>query len=826
MKGKRFISAVTAIIVMFSGMAFSEYIPFSNSYNEITAVAFSVEESYQSSATYTSSCIIGGLVDLETGSHSESVTKYSDVITRNYAYEQLANNVMEDKGLVITSAMWDTFSKALDGKASAVDSELRQEQVYEAFLMDYLTFSEGSTENSTLLDKAGDFADKTMKYENKIFKKLLDKGIADDEKSLIDLIEKSDSLNDPKVVEAMKELNWEKDLVGYTEVLDDITEVATNAKDYFEVLTKAMALKEVNDERIEFLKSMSEKASDNSAFQTAVDNIIETIESSYGEITLKEGVKTMGAFAWDKCWDSISKNIPYFSTFKTAHEVMNDLFNTDSMAENNIRIIMQYTAGQYAKQVLMSAYIMHSTSGTEEADAAFVEAYKNYLAYQDYSSEWAKDFVEAVPFASSTTVDEWLSDLNSDINYCNKGIEFADKYTEIYNKAVYPSYEWSDGFDANINEYVWYLEPTVEADDINVVTEFGFQENYGHFIESEYHIIEQNNKYGVIDMKGNIIVEPQYSMFSNETNNHFVFSNSDDWYSHDIFCTKSGNINRRNGSECKDCNGWFATTAYEYYGCYDKEQKLFSRMSYAIPSYGNITTGYLQGQNSFGIITDNYFETAQLAKFSDDNETVELYNKFGIVKNGKIVVDFDYDNALTYKYGITAMKKDNIWEYFNENGDVLICTECAEGVTEYYWDNKYSSLNPVILPYLPSYGYIAVNNSQGGGYYDINGNSVISVGNFESVRPVYENMAWVKDKETGLWGVLNIEKTVENSMKDTGDMNQDGKITIADAVLMQKYLLGSCSFSKTQWTLADMNQDGCVDVFDMVVMRKLLIENK
>lgn len=810
MKGKRFISAVTAITMMFSGMAFSEYIPFSNSYNEITAVAFSVEESYPSSAAYTASCIIGGLVDLETGSHSASVTKYSDVITRNYAYEQLANNVMEDKGLVITSAMWDTFSKALDGKASAVDSELRQEQVYEAFLMDYLTFSEGSTENSSFLDKAGDFADKTMKYENKIFKKLLDEGIADDEKSLIDLIEKSDSLNDPKVVEAMKELNWEKDLVGYTEVLDDITEVATNAKDYFEVLTKAMALKEVNDERIEFLKSMSEKAGDNSAFQTAVDNIIETIESSYGEIALKEGVKTMGVFAWDKCWDSISKNIPYFSTFKTAHEVMNDLFNTDSMAENNIRIIMQYTAGQYAKQVLMSAYIMHSTSGTEEADAAFVEAYKNYLAYQDYSSEWAKDFVEAVPFASSTTVDEWLSDLNSDINYCNKGIEFADKYTEIYNKAVYPSYEWSDGFDANINEYVWYLEPTIEADDI-IVSDNSFDvskiSNRG---SDKYSFIERDGKYNFISYSGEIAL--------------------DNWYDEPrIFelgeLAVSGNSGFMALSGDKFYEGFGRGGSADVYYVYPYDtntSEIYHSIDVGNPSHWGYECNYSCDYGTAILIREATVEPQK-----NSRAKVDYIGKYGTAYNNKVTIDPIYDYGIMNVYNdMVALKSGDKWGYFNgKTGEQVIDFIADESDSKYY-NNNFENYYTESRPYTYSDGYVSINNGNGWALYDEKGNIAIDYGTFAEIRPVHNGVAWVKDNETGLWGVLDIEKTAENSMKDTGDMNQDGNITIADAVLMQKYLLGSCSFSKTQWTLADMNQDGWVDVFDMVVMRKLLIENK
>ncbi|MBD5158661.1 MAG: leucine-rich repeat protein [Ruminococcus sp.] len=56
--------------------------------------------------------------------------------------------------------------------------------------------------------------------------------------------------------------------------------------------------------------------------------------------------------------------------------------------------------------------------------------------------------------------------------------------------------------------------------------------------------------------------------------------------------------------------------------------------------------------------------------------------------------------------------------------------------------------------------------------------------------------------------------------KTSGDANGDGKINIADAVLLQRYLLGNAELSGN----ADANQDGVVDIFDMVYIRKLLID--
>ena len=63
------------------------------------------------------------------------------------------------------------------------------------------------------------------------------------------------------------------------------------------------------------------------------------------------------------------------------------------------------------------------------------------------------------------------------------------------------------------------------------------------------------------------------------------------------------------------------------------------------------------------------------------------------------------------------------------------------------------------------------------------------------------------------------ETQPDTNTTTSGDANNDGKINIADAVLLQRYLLGNAEISGN----ADANNDGVVDIFDMVYMRKLLI---
>ena len=65
-------------------------------------------------------------------------------------------------------------------------------------------------------------------------------------------------------------------------------------------------------------------------------------------------------------------------------------------------------------------------------------------------------------------------------------------------------------------------------------------------------------------------------------------------------------------------------------------------------------------------------------------------------------------------------------------------------------------------PFLGSCGFIPVKIDGECGYYDIEGNEVIPVGTFAEVRPVHNNLAWVKNKTTGLWGVIEIVQDKPN----------------------------------------------------------------
>ena len=59
----------------------------------------------------------------------------------------------------------------------------------------------------------------------------------------------------------------------------------------------------------------------------------------------------------------------------------------------------------------------------------------------------------------------------------------------------------------------------------------------------------------------------------------------------------------------------------------------------------------------------------------------------------------------------------------------------------------------------------------------------------------------------------------------SGDVNADGEFNISDAVIFQKWLLGSAKYSLTDWKAADFCNDGKLDIFDLICMKKKLVKN-
>lgn len=66
-----------------------------------------------------------------------------------------------------------------------------------------------------------------------------------------------------------------------------------------------------------------------------------------------------------------------------------------------------------------------------------------------------------------------------------------------------------------------------------------------------------------------------------------------------------------------------------------------------------------------------------------------------------------------------------------------------------------------------------------------------------------------------------VPKTNENTGNVVGDVNKDGKFSIADVVTMQNYLIGKDTL--IDWKAGDINKDEIIDVFDLCRMKNMVL---
>ena len=82
---------------------------------------------------------------------------------------------------------------------------------------------------------------------------------------------------------------------------------------------------------------------------------------------------------------------------------------------------------------------------------------------------------------------------------------------------------------------------------------------------------------------------------------------------------------------------------------------------------------------------------------------------------------------------------------------------------------------------------------------------------------------FIAERKTGKIYAYYVEYTFD-ATKDylLGDVNGDGKISVLDATLIQKYISGLVTFSDTQKAAADVNGDGSVSVLDATLIQKYI----
>ena len=81
--------------------------------------------------------------------------------------------------------------------------------------------------------------------------------------------------------------------------------------------------------------------------------------------------------------------------------------------------------------------------------------------------------------------------------------------------------------------------------------------------------------------------------------------------------------------------------------------------------------------------------------------------------------------------------------------------------------------------------------------------------------------------ETGARITVTLTKStkieaVYRNMPVRGDVNRDGSVSVLDAVILQKYLLGITALSEEQLYCGDVHTNGMVNAFDLTALKQIM----
>lgn len=181
---------------------------------------------------------------------------------------------------------------------------------------------------------------------------------------------------------------------------------------------------------------------------------------------------------------------------------------------------------------------------------------------------------------------------------------------------------------------------------ISVINEMGLHYKIENISEYNYFILEQNQKYGVIDKEGNVIVEAKYEAVQIPNPSKPIF-----------VCVKEYNQEQKE----------YTTVVYN-----EKNEELFT-------NYNNV-----QAIAIFTNINSTPYEKNVL--------TYKENGKYGIINlNGKAITKPIYDeiSSVNYKEGTFLVKQNGLEGIINVKGKVIVKCE-YESVTS---DNYYSEKN-------------------------------------------------------------------------------------------------------------------------------------
>ncbi len=257
-------------------------------------------------------------------------------------------------------------------------------------------------------------------------------------------------------------------------------------------------------------------------------------------------------------------------------------------------------------------------------------------------------------------------------------------------------------------------------------------------------------------------------------------------------------------------------------------------------SYEVVPTTDVMAEVYYGICeksaANNKFEIVVYKPFADGTFTVDLHRFYG--ESSRIDTSYDFavgtDGSIT-QTDFRALVPDCITEYgdfLEKNGTVSV----QGRYVVYCGDINFSTGSTLNMEQNGTAEFVQIAeipcvrlDTQPA----VSGSTSQMVYVYEAVSDGTVDVTWRVGREWDLENstVSSVSKqytvtengAVISEQSDLmGDCNTDGKLSIIDSIMLQKYLL--CTGNLTAPQNADMCEDGVIDAFDLAMMKKMLIE--
>ncbi len=398
---------------------------------------------YNSADIFTAEALLGRAV-MPDGSrfvNNDPILAYNPT-TRDWIFEQLARNVVDNGWLLAADTFWINAEKAVNFEMVGDGSIFSWQQVmYETIIMDYLTYYYKSSEFKS------DFNKSTVKFMYKIEKNVLSSEIVSDDafnKKIegMTVSEARDFAKEQKYLEHFKKYD--------VSIYDSLIDGANTVQDYFKSIAKLSALQEADTARIKFLSELRNTTKDDQ-LKKAIDDVMEKYNQSLGTAAWNEfleiGMEKVTGLAWEAIKDAFKIKIPGLSTVKLGMACMDWLFNNKGLAESRIQLTILYIINGDIMQTYINLRDTYINNPTEGNARNFVNGYSQYLAYIAYASDLTKNYLgewlidgaynqikNLFSSTNQTAYNDFCSALDSNIQSCKTLDRYIPLCNSFYNR--------------------------------------------------------------------------------------------------------------------------------------------------------------------------------------------------------------------------------------------------------------------------------------------------------------------------------------------------------------------------------------------------------